>query len=108
MLPTSKIQTGFFVIADISGYTSFVSGTELEHAQSIIEELTKLILDHIQPPLKMVKLEGDAVLYYVPGEMLPEAEQLLEHMESCYCDFIGHILKIKHLTNCPCRACSSM
>ena len=44
----------------------------------------------------------------MPGEMLPEAERLLEHMESCYCDFISHILKIKHLTNCPCRACSSI
>ena len=107
-MSVSKIRTGFFLIADISGYTSFVSGTELEHAQSIIEELTKLILGHIQSPLKMVKLEGDAVFYYAPAEMLPDAERLLEHIESCYYDFISHILKIKHLTNCPCRACSSM
>jgi hypothetical protein len=56
----------------------------------------------------MVKLEGDAVFYYSPAEMLPDAERLLEHIESCYYDFISHILKIKHLTNCPCRACSSM
>ncbi len=103
-----KIRSGYFIIADISGYTSFVSGTELEHAQSIIEELTKLILGHIQSPLKVVKLEGDAVFYYAPAEMLPDAERLLEHIESCYYDFISHILKIKHLTNCPCRACSSM
>jgi len=103
-----KIRSGYFIITDISGYTSFVSGTELEHAQSIIEELTKLILSHIQPPLKMVKLEGDAVFYYAPAEMLSDAERLLEHIESCYYDFISHILKIKHLTNCPCRACSSM
>src|SRR5262249_40271353 len=99
MISTSKIRTGFFLIADISGYTSFLTGTELEHAQSIIEELTKLILGHIKPPFKIVKLEGDAVLYYVPSEMLPEGERLLEHIESCYCDFIGHILKIKQLTN---------
>ena len=56
----------------------------------------------------MVKLEGDAVLYYAPGEMIPEAERLLEHIESCYYDFIGHILKIKRLTSCQCRACSSI
>lgn len=104
----SKIHSGFFVLADISGYTSFVSGTESEHAQSIIEELTKLILGHIQRPLKMVKLEGDAVFYYAPAEMLPDAERLLEHIESCYYDFIGHLLKMKRLTNCQCRACASM
>ena len=103
-----KVRSGYFIIADISGYTSFVSGTELQHAQSIIEELTKLILGHIQSPLKMVKLEGDAVFYYAPAEMLPEAERLLEHIESCYYDFIGHIQKIKHLTSCQCRACASM
>ena len=108
MSAPSKIHFGFFIIADISGYTSFVSGTELEHAQSIIEELTNLILGHIQSPLKMVKLEGDAVFYYAPAEMLTDAERLLEHIESCYYDFIGHILKIKRLTSCQCRACASM
>lgn len=104
----SKIHSGFFIIADISGYTGFVTGTELEHAQSIVEELTKLILDHIQSPMKVVKLEGDAVFYYVPAEMLPDAERLLEHIESCYYDFISQILKIKRLTSCQCRACASM
>ena len=108
MSSQSKIHSGYLIIADISGYTSFVSGTELEHAQSIIEELTKLILGHIQSPLKMVKLEGDAVFYYAPVEKFPDAERLLEHIESCYYDFIGHILKIKRLTSCQCRACASM
>ena len=108
MSATSKTQTGFFIIADISGYTSFLTGTESEHAQSIVEELTKLILSHILPPFKIVKLEGDAVFYYVPGDMLPEGERLLEHIEVCYSDFVSHIQTIQRLTNCPCRACSAM
>lgn len=108
MSATSKIQPGFFVIADISGYTSFLSGTELEHAQAIVEELTKRILEHIQPPFKLVKLEGDAVFYYAPAELFPEAERLVEHIEASYCDFRGHILKVQRLSNCQCRACASM
>ena len=103
-----KIRTGFFVIADISGYTSFLTDTELEHAQEIIEEIIKLLLDHIHPPLKIVQLEGDAVFYYVPEEMLPEPERLLEHIEACYCDFASHIHYARRLTHCGCRACSSM
>ena len=103
-----KIRTGFFIIADISGYTSFLTETELEHAQEIIEEIIRLLLDHIQPPLKIVQLEGDAVFYYVPEEMLPEPERLLEHIEACYCDFVSHIHYARRLTHCGCRACSSM
>jgi hypothetical protein len=67
-----------------------------------------MILGHILTPLKLVKLEGDAVFYYAPAEMLPEGERLLENIETCYCDFAGHLQKIQHLTSCPCRACSSM
>jgi hypothetical protein len=55
-----------------------------------------------------VKLEGDAVFYYAPADMLPEAERLLEHIEVCYFDFVNHIQTIQRLTNCPCRACSAM
>jgi hypothetical protein len=39
MVTAQKIRTGFFIIADISGYTSFLTETELEHAQEIIEEI---------------------------------------------------------------------
>jgi uncharacterized protein YndB with AHSA1/START domain len=108
MASAPKIKTGFFVVADISGYTSFLSGTELEHAQAIVEELTKLILTHINPPLKIIKLEGDAVFYYAPGEMLPESERLLDHIEACYFDFVNHVRHMQHITNCTCRACASM
>src|ERR1051326_1613851 len=108
MVTEPKIRTGFFIIADISGYTSFLTETELEHAQEIIEEIIRLLLDHIQPPLKIVQLEGDAVFYYVPEEMLPEPERLLDHIEACYCDFVSHIHYARRLTHCGCRACSSM
>ncbi len=108
MVTAPRIRTGFFMIADISGYTSFLTGTELDHAQEIIEEIIKLLLDHIQPPLKIVQLEGDAVYYYVPGEMLPEPERLLEHIEACYCDFVSHIQYAQRLTHCECRACAAM
>jgi len=107
-IASPRIRTGFFIIADISGYTSFLTDTELGHAQEIIEEIIRLLLDHIQPPLKIVQLEGDAVFYYVPEEMLPEPERLLEHIEACYCDFVSHIHYARRLTHCGCRACSSM
>ena len=52
-------REGYLLLADISGYTAFLTGTELEHAQAIIHELTTLIRDRLAPPMRFVKLEGD-------------------------------------------------
>jgi uncharacterized protein with von Willebrand factor type A (vWA) domain len=45
-------------VADISGYTAFLTGTELEHAHAIIRELTKLIRSRLAPPVTFVKLDS--------------------------------------------------
>jgi len=104
----SKIRNGFLIIADISGYTSFVSGTEFEHAQEIMEEITALLISHIQSPFKLVKLEGDATFYYAPAESLPDTQRLLDHIEGCYYDFATHLKHMQLVTHCHCKACSSI
>ena len=38
-------QHGYLVIADISGYTSFVAKTELEHSHEILSELLGLLVE---------------------------------------------------------------
>jgi hypothetical protein len=42
MLP--KPETACFVIADISGYTGFLAGIELDHAQDIIADVMDTVL----------------------------------------------------------------
>ncbi len=39
-----KTQHGYLILADISGYSSFVAKSELEHAHDILSELLELIL----------------------------------------------------------------
>jgi hypothetical protein len=48
MLP--QPESAFFVIADISGYTSFLEAVELDHAQDIIADLMDTILRRPRPP----------------------------------------------------------
>ena len=36
-----QAKQGYLLLADISGYTAFLTGTELEHAHAIVRELTK-------------------------------------------------------------------
>jgi hypothetical protein len=57
-----RSREGYLVLADIAGYTAFLTGNELEHAQGIIEECMALIRVRLTPPLRFVKLEGDARL----------------------------------------------
>jgi hypothetical protein len=37
------VVEGYLLLADISGYTEFLTGTELEHSHAIVTELTRQI-----------------------------------------------------------------
>ena len=57
---------GYFVISDISGYTQFLTQSELEHAKGILEALFKAIIARIEAPLAISNFQGDAILCYAP------------------------------------------
>jgi len=95
-----RAREGYLVIGDITGYTTFLTGTELEHAQSIIEELTALIRDRLVPPLRFVKLEGDAVFCYADGSGIKEGERLVELLEVCYFEFSNLLFNMVRATTC--------
>ncbi len=101
-------REGYLVLADIAGYTEFFTGTELEHAQGILEELTTLIANDLAPPLRFVKLEGDAILCCADGSTFADGERLLEVLEVCYFDFSNRLLDMARSATCPCAACASM
>ena len=103
-----RSRSGYLILADISGYTAFFAGTELEHAQAIIHELTTLIRERLAPPLRFVKLEGDAVFCYADDAAFPDGERLAELLEACYFDFSNRLLDMVRTTTCPCAACATM
>ena len=55
-----------FCVADISGYTSFIFSNEKEisHSQMVIRELITTLLDEVSLPLRLVRIEGDAIFLY--------------------------------------------
>mgnify|MGYP001403948190 CR=1 FL=1 len=79
---TSETEHGYLVLADISGYTSYLAQTELEHAQEILTDLLATIVDQFKQALTISKLEGDAVFANVNESNLPNGERLLELIES--------------------------
>ena len=57
MLP--KPELAYFAIADISGYTNFLAGVELDHAQDIIADFMDTVVKGLRPPFRLAKFEGD-------------------------------------------------
>jgi hypothetical protein len=102
------VVEGYLLLADISGYTEFLTGTELEHSHAIVTELTKLIRATLTPPMRFVKLEGDAVFCFAPRDAFPNGELLVELVESCYFDFSNRLSNMTRSTTCPCDACQEI
>src|SRR5262249_33674390 len=57
----SYTEHGALMLADISGFTEFVTTTAIEHGPLIIAELLKQVIEQISPPLEIQEIEGDAV-----------------------------------------------
>ncbi|MEW6085146.1 MAG: DUF2652 domain-containing protein [Chloroflexota bacterium] len=101
----NEIQHGYLLLADISGYTSFVAGTELEHSQDILSELLEVIIAKFKTQLIIHKIEGDAVFAYAPEQKIPHGEILLDLIESTYVAFRDKREAAHMRTTCTCNAC---
>lgn len=100
-----KTQTGYLMLADISGYTSFVAQTEIEHAEIALSLLLETIVEKLSGLLTISKLEGDAVFAYVEESKLPEGKSLLELIDHTYLAFREQAAGLYARATCNCRAC---
>jgi Protein of unknown function (DUF2652). len=100
-----KTQTGYLVPADISGYTSFVATTEIEHADLALSILLEAIVEKLSSLLTISKLEGDAVFAYVEQGKLLEGKSLLELIDHTYLAFRDKADALFRGATCACKAC---
>jgi hypothetical protein len=103
-----ETQHGYLILADISGYTSYLAGVELVHARDILTEILELIVEHFKPLLTIAELEGDAVYAYAPQSKILRGETLLELVESTYMAFRDRIASVRRRTLCQCNACKGI
>jgi hypothetical protein len=97
-------ERGCLVIGDISGYTGFLAGTELEHAQDALRDLTQTVVGKLRPSLRLAKLEGDAAFVYSIADRI-DGSQLLDTLETAYFGFRRRLESIARATTCDCNAC---
>ena len=103
-----KTQTGYLVLADISGYTSYVAQTEIEHADLALSYLLETIVEKIGGLLVIGQLEGDAVFAYAEEGKLKEGKSLLELIDQTYLAFREKALALYAGATCPCKACRAL
>ena len=108
-----RLTRAILVIADISGYTSFITMREvsLVHAEQIITELLETVIDGAEFPLKLNKLEGDAALLYAESVTDPAraAGDVLRQINAAFELFYAKLAAIGAARrHCNCEACSNI
>jgi len=101
-------QHGYFLIADITGYTQYLSASELDHAQQTLTALLNLLIQHTKPPLVISRLAGDAVISYALRDGFLEPQVFVEVIEDTYVSFRRLLELMVRNTTCPCNACRNI
>jgi hypothetical protein len=97
---------GLLFIPDISGFTRFVTESEINHSRVIIQELLELLINANQIGLEVSEIEGDAILFYKFGEP-PQLKELYKQVEKMFCLFHKNLMAYDQRRYCQCKACIS-
>jgi uncharacterized protein YndB with AHSA1/START domain len=100
----SQPEPACLVIADITGYTGFLAGAELDHAQDILADLMSTVVGALRPTFRLAKLEGDAAFVFA---MTPTVDGplLQDTIERCYFAFRRRLRDVGQASTCECNAC---
>lgn len=123
-LMSSGLEPGRFngtlLLADISGYTSFLDNVRVAHeddafadgqipsAYGLMSGLLDGIANRVDPPFTFVKFEGDAVFAVADDGVAPRSQEMLDCVEGCYDDFVQRLGNAGAEWTCTCTACSRM
>ena len=99
---------GYFIITDISGYTEYLTKSELEHAHATLQSLFDAQLANIKFPLHISGFRGDAIFMYVPETEFVNPQSLVEILENQYIVFSETLQQMALNTTCQCNACKNI
>ena len=103
----SQPEPACLILADITGYTSYLAGVELDHAQDILTDLTNTVVGALRPTFRLAKLEGDAAFTYAMTPTI-DASLLMDTIERTYFAFRRRLRDIGQASLCDCNACIRM
>ena len=109
----------YLLLADITGYTSFMTGVEHEHgldfsagipaAYGVLADLLGSVIEGVEPDFAVVKLEGDAVFAAAPAATLDgQGERVVEVLGAMYRGFIDRRTAAIPANDHICTACPAV
>ena len=109
----------YLLLADISGYTGFMSGVEGAHgvdfsagvpaAYSVLGDLLNAVIEGVRPDFTVVKLEGDAVFAVAQAERLDgQGDRVLQKLWATYGSFIDARTRAIPASDHICTACPAV
>ena len=111
--------SGLLLLADISGYTSFLQSVAQAHqddafadgavpdAYVVLSNLLDGIVGRVAPPFTLSEIEGDAVFAYATNSApVPRGKAMLDCITECYTDFRRRVGMARNIWPCWCDACS--
>ncbi|KAB8040868.1 DUF2652 domain-containing protein [Silvanigrella paludirubra] len=106
----SNEKEALLFFADISGYTQFVKKHSFSwtHGQFIISELLKILLDQIEEPIKVSKIEGDAIFFYMPIDLTFDQKFVSNKLFLFFEAFNNKKLTLNSVKSCECPCCSNV
>lgn len=104
----ARVEQGFLVLADISGFTSFMTETELEHGPRVVAELVEVIMDSLKSTFTIQELEGDCVFAYGLDRAVGHPATVLDLLEETFVAFKARQRQMRFNTTCTCNACRSI
>ncbi len=97
---------GLIFIPDISGFSRFVTETEIDHSRLIIQELLEILINANDLGLEISEIEGDAILFYKFGDP-PVLKEVFKQVEKMFVEFHRNIVAYDNQRYCQCKACIS-
>lgn len=104
------LKQAIIVLADISGYTNFLKlhTMSLLHAEKIVTDLMESIIAATSEPLRLNKLQGDAILFYAESgdSGSDNAKEITKQVSRFFETFSIRSRELTGCNNmCPCDAC---
>jgi class 3 adenylate cyclase len=109
----------YLLLADITGYTGFMTGVEQEHgvdfsggipaAYGVLGNLLDSVVQGVEPDFGLVKLEGDAVFAAAPaGRLDGRGELVLDKLGAMYGAFLASRTRAIPANDHVCIACPAV
>jgi hypothetical protein len=99
-----RLESGYLLLADLSGYTAYLSESDPEHGPLIAGDFIETVVGRLRGAFRLEKLEGDAALFWADAGIVT-GSMLLDTIDAAYFAFQRRLQSVAQATSCACEAC---